>query len=38
MAHETSPAFKVADLTLCEWGRKEIINLEFHFLMNSTAV
>ncbi len=24
MAQETAPAFKVADLTLCEWGRKEI--------------
>ena len=24
MALETAPAFKVADLTLCEWGRKEI--------------
>jgi adenosylhomocysteinase len=24
MTQETSPAFKVADLTLCEWGRKEI--------------
>ena len=21
---ESAPAFKVADLTLCEWGRKEI--------------
>ncbi|MBW2497883.1 MAG: adenosylhomocysteinase [Deltaproteobacteria bacterium] len=24
MAQEAAPAFKVADLTLCDWGRKEI--------------